>query len=159
MEPGIEDRKAFTVLGIQFKIKQGSETAGLFAGIWEKFEAGSDLVESLSLSKKYYGVNFPTDKEDVTEYLAGMMVSRDSPVPNGLVKREVPGGDYALIECPVESIGLCYQNIFTKWLPAASVTFNSKNPVFEEYPEKDSTLPVCIHVPVTKNELSGKNVI
>ena len=152
MEPRIEHRKAFTVLGIQFKIKQGSETAGLFAGIWEKFEAQSDLMESLSLSNKYYGVNFPTEKEDVTEYLAGMMVSGDSPVPNGLVKREVPGGDYAVIECPVEGIGLCYQNIFTKWLPTASLTFNPKNPVFEEYPEKDSTLPVRIHVPVIKNE-------
>jgi predicted transcriptional regulator YdeE len=152
MEPRIENRKAFTVLGIQSRVKQGSETKELFAGIWKKFEAESDLMESLSLSKKYYGVNFPSDQEDIAEYLAGVMVSHDSPVPFGLVKRNVPGGDYAVFECPVESIGFCYQNIFTKWLPAASVRFNPKNPVFEEYPEKDSTLPVCIHVPVTKKK-------
>jgi len=152
MDPRIENRKAFTVLGIQSKVKQGSETTDLFARIWVRFEAKSDLMESLSLSKKYYGVSFPTDKEDIAEYLAGVMVSHDSPEPNGLVKRNVLGGDYAVVECSVESIGLCYQNIFTKWLPAASVAFNPKNPVFEEYPEKDSSLPVCIHIPVTKNE-------
>ena len=156
MNPEIEHRRAFTVLGIQSKVKQGSETSELFAGVWERFEAGSEVIESLSLSKKYYGVNFPTDLEDISEYLAGMMVSDDSPIPNGLVKRNVLGGDYAVFECPVDSIGFCYQNVFTKWLPAASVTFNPKNPVFEEYPEKDSTLLVRIHIPVTKNEYSGK---
>ena len=100
MEPRIENRKAFTVLGIQSRVKQGSETSELFARIWEKFEAKSDLMEPLSLSKKYYGVNFPSDQEDTAEYLAGVMVSHDSPVPFGLVKRNVQGGDYAVIRMP-----------------------------------------------------------
>jgi predicted transcriptional regulator YdeE len=152
MNPEIEHRNAFTVLGIQSKVKQGSETSELFAGIWEKFEAEREVLESMSLSKQYYGVNFHTDMEDVSEYLAGMIVSDDSPVPAGLVKRKVPGGDFAVFECPVEGIGLCYHSIFTNWLPAASVMFNPKNPVFEEYPEKESALPVRIHIPVTKNE-------
>jgi hypothetical protein len=30
------------------------------------------------------------------------------------------------------------------------------NPVFEAYLEKDSTIPVRIHIPVTKIEYSGK---
>lgn len=156
MDPVIEHREAFTVLGIQSSVKQGSESAELFAGIWVKFEAKREILESLSVSKKYYGVNFPADKEGISDYLAGMMVSDDSPVPDGLVKRSVPGGDYAIFECPVDSIGLYYQNIFTKWFQAAPVLFNPNNPVFEEYPEKDSTLPVRLHIPVTKKASSDK---
>lgn len=151
MNQEIKHRKSFTVLGIQSSVKQGSESTELFARIWEKFEAERDILESLSSSKKYYGVNFPTDKVSISEYLAGMMVPDDTLVPNGLVKRFVPEGDYAIFECHVDSIGLSYQNIFTKWLPAASVLFYPKNPVFEEYPEKDSALPVSLHIPVTKN--------
>jgi predicted transcriptional regulator YdeE len=156
MNPGFEHRRAFTVVGIQTRVKQGSETSELFANIWERFEAESEVMESLAISKKYYGVNFPTDLEDISEYLAGMMVTDDSHVPDGLVKCNVPGGDYAIFECPIDRIGLCYQNVFTKWLPAASVMFNPRNPVFEEYPDKGSTLPVRIHIPVTKIEYSGK---
>jgi len=152
MNPEIEQKNAFTVLGIQSPVKQGLETSELFAGIWQKFEAEREVLESLSLSKQYYGVNFPTDKEDVSEYLAGMIVSNDSPVPVGLVKRTVLGGDFAVFQCPVESIGVCYHNIFTNWLPAASVMFNPRNPVFEEYPEKESPLPVRIYIPIMQKK-------
>jgi predicted transcriptional regulator YdeE len=148
----IEHRRAFSVLGIQSDVIRGSEAPELFATIWEKFEKEIEVIESLSLSGKYYGVNFPAGKEEISEYLAGMMVSDDAPVPEGLVKRNVPGGDYAVFECPVEAIGMCYQNIFTKWFPASPIKFNPGYPVFEEYPEKDSPLQVRIHIPVEKDK-------
>lgn len=148
----IEHIDTFTVLGIQSGVKQGSETSELFAGIWERFEKEREVLESLALSGKYYGVNFPTHQNSLSEYLAGMTVAGDVPVPDGWVKRKVPGGDYAVFECPVESIGLCYQHIFTRWLPASSHSFYPEHPVFEEYPEKDSMLNVRIHIPVKINE-------
>jgi predicted transcriptional regulator YdeE len=151
-DPEIENRDSFTVLGIQSRVKQGSETSELFAGIWQRFEKEREVLESLALIGTYYGVNFPTHQKDLSEYLAGMTVAEDATVPDGWVKRQVPGGDYAVFECPVESIGFCYQHIFTKWLAGASVTFYPEHPVFEEYPEMDSTLNVRIHIPVKKNE-------
>lgn len=151
-DPEIEHRDTFTVLGIQSGVKQGSETSEFFAGIWERFEKEREVLESLALSGKYYGINFPTHHKDLSDYLAGMTVAGDVPVPVGLVKRKVPGGDYAVFECPVENIGLYYQHIFTKWLPASSHSFHPEHPVFEEYPEKDSLLNVRIHIPVKKNE-------
>ena len=147
----IEHRTAFSVLGIQSRLKQGSETSELFAGIWEKFERESKIIEPLSLNNRYYGVNFPVNLEEISEYLAGMMVPDNSAVPGGMVKRNVPEGNYAVFECTVEGIGLCFQYIFTKWLPAASVNFNPVNPVFEEYPERNSPLPVRIHIPLITN--------
>ena len=150
MDSDIKKKETFSVLGVQFRVDKGSETSELFAGIWERFESYGEIIESLSTEKQYFGVNFPTPNEEVTDYMAGMMVAKDTSVPDGLVKRTVPGGDYAVFMCPVEEIGKCYLHIFTRWLPAAPVLFNSKNPVIEEYPEKNSTGPVRIYIPVMK---------
>jgi len=54
----------------------------------------------------------------VTEYLAGMVVAAGTPPPEGLEARTVPGGEYAVFECPVDAIGATYQYIFSVWLPA-----------------------------------------
>lgn len=148
----IKKKETFWVLGLQSQINKGSEAPELFVRIWKQFESYGKIIESLAIEKQYFGIQFPTDREEVIEYMAGMMVTKDSTVPDGLVKRAVLGGEYAAFECPVEGIGECYQFIFTKWLPSAPVIFNSKNPVFEQYPEKNSTGPVCIHIPVIKCE-------
>ena len=150
MDPTFKYIDEFSVLGLQTRVKQGLETPELFAGIWAGFEVHRELIGSVSTRKNYYGINFPTETEDFSAYLAGMAVAADSPVTEGLVKRKVPGGMYAIFECPVEGIGECYQWIFTKWLPAANVPFNPVNPVFEEYPGENSGLPVRIYIPVTK---------
>ena len=152
LDPRIEHRSAFTVLGIQSRVKRGSETPELFAGIWEKFENRRESIESLSTGTAYYGVNFPTGMEEVSNYLAGMVVADNAEVPVGLVRRRVQGSDYAIFECPVEGIGECYQYIFSRWLPDAPLSFNPENPVFEEYPGKDTKLPVRVHIPVTGHE-------
>lgn len=150
LETGFEQIEELSVLGVSARIKRGSETSELFAGIWKEFELHGEFIESLCVRKQYYGVNFPTGKEDVTEYLAGMAVADDSPVAEGLEKRKIPAGAYAIFKCPVEGIGECYQGIFTNWLPNAKLLLNPENPVFEEYPEKNSTLPVRLYIPVTK---------
>jgi len=148
MHPVMTKRRPFTVLGVQTKIKRGSETPELFAGIWKQFESRGQEIELLSIGKHYFGVNFPTDKEDVTDYLAGIMVPDESHVPDGLEKRTVSGGQFAVFECPVEAIGETYRHIFTVWLPDAPVPFDPAVAVFEEYPEKTSEKPIRIHIPV-----------
>ncbi len=150
MDAIIKKKDTFWILGLQSKINQGSETSELFARIWKQFESYGKIIESISIEKQYFGVQFPTDREEVIEYMAGMAVTKDSTVPDGLVKRVVLVSEYAAFECPVEGIGECYQYIFKKWLPSAQVFFNKKNPVFEQYPEKNSTGPVCIHIPIMK---------
>jgi predicted transcriptional regulator YdeE len=152
MHQGIERIEAFSVLGVVIRVTQGSETSELFSGIWEEFEHHGQWIESVSTGKQYYGVNFPTEAEHVSDYLAGMRIADDIPETGGLVKRRVPGGNYAIFECPVEGIGECYQQIFSVWLPSARVCFVPEYPVFEEYPEKGSSLPVRIYVPVNKKD-------
>ena len=84
MDTIIKKKETFSVLGVQSQIKQGSETSELFAGIWKQFESYGEIIESLSIDNKYFGIQFPNDKGGVTEYMAGMMVEEDSAVPDGL---------------------------------------------------------------------------
>lgn len=148
MEPRVRVREPFAVLGIVIRISRGSETPDLFAGIWRQFESHRPRIEPVAIGKHYFGVNFPTDQEGVTDYGAGMMIRDDTPIPLGLEKRRVPGGQFAVFECPVETIGDGYRYIFTVWLRGAAVDFDPAVPVFEEYPENTAQQPVCIHVPI-----------
>ena len=114
-------------------------------------------IESLSIAEQYYGVSFPTVREDVTDYLAGMMVSDGAPMPDGLQKRAVSGGQFAVFECPIEAIGESYRYIFTEWLPDAPVSFDPSVPVFEEYPGRSFPQQIRIYVPVRhKNMENGE---
>lgn len=148
MNPVIALRGPFTVLGVQTQITRGSESPELFASIWKQFESHGREIEALSVQDHYFGVSFPTAKEEVTDYFAGMMVSIDSPTPKELQKRNVPGGRFAVFESPIDAIGSSYRCIFTEWLPNAPVQFAPTEPVFEEYPGKASPGPVLIHIPL-----------
>jgi len=93
----------------------------------------------------------------VTEYLAGKMVAADAPFLEGLEKRTVSGGQFAVFECPVEAIGESYRHIFQEWLPNTDVQLDPAVPVFEEYPESTSQRPVRVHVPVRQPPDEGGN--
>ena len=155
MDPRMTQRGPFVVLGIVAQVRRGSETPELFAGIWRKFESRRQEIEPLSIGAHYFGISFPTDTEDMTDYLVGMMVAADAPVLKGLEKRTVSGGQFAVFDCPVQAIGERYRHIFTNWLPGATVRLDPAVPVFEEYPESGSQQPVCVHVPVRKQLEDG----
>jgi predicted transcriptional regulator YdeE len=148
MEPRITARAPFAVLGVVTRVRRGSETPELFTHIWKEFESHRQRIAAVATGRHYFGVSFPTDQEDETDYVAGMMVGDDAPIPAGLEKRTVSGGQFAVFECPVEAIGAMYQHIFTAWVPGATVKFDPAVPVFEEYPESTPQQPVCIHVPL-----------
>jgi predicted transcriptional regulator YdeE len=155
IEPRIEERKRFAVLGTVRPVRRGSETPELFAGIWREFESLRPQIERLAIRPEYYGVSFATDKDHVTDYLAGMMVGADAPVPKGLERRTVPGGQFAVFQCPVATIAERYRYIFTEWLPGASVDLDPSNPVFEEYPEGTSVQSISICVPIRQKSDDG----
>jgi predicted transcriptional regulator YdeE len=148
MTPRMTTCGTFAVLGVACRITRGSESPELFGGIWKAFESRRQEIASMATSTVYFGVNFPTDDERVTEYVAGMQVPPDTAVPADLEARDVPGGDYAVFECPLEAIGATYQHVFTVWLPSAAVRFDPGRAPFEEYPENTPEQPVRLHIPV-----------
>jgi predicted transcriptional regulator YdeE len=141
-------RGTFAVLGVSSRIRRGSESPELFERIWKTFESRRQEIEAVATQKVYVGVSFSAVEEGVTDYLAGMMVPDGTPVPDGLEARTVPGGQYAVFECPVDAIGATYQYIFGVWLRAAAVQFDGGRAPFEEYPERVPEQPVRLHIPV-----------
>jgi len=155
MTPRLTTCGTFSVLGVASRIDRGSESPELFGGIWKTFESRRQEIECVATQKVYLGVSFPTDEERVTEYLAGMRVAPDTPAPQGLEVRQVPGGEYAVFECPLDAIGATYRYVFTAWLPNAAVLFDAGRAPFEEYPEKTPEQPVRLHIPVQPHPAAG----
>ena len=148
MKPQMKTIGPFAVLGVADSIRRGAETPEIFARIWKMFESHHDTILAVATGKLYYGVSFPTTDANVTEYLAGMEVPADTPRPDGLEVRAIPGGAYAVFECSVDAIGDTYQHVFTTWLPSATVQFDNGRPSFEQYPENLAEKPVRLHIPV-----------
>lgn len=148
MNPRMTTCDTFTVLGVACPIRRGSESAELFGRIWKTFESRRQEIEAVATRKVYLGVSFPTDQEDVTDYVAGMTVAQGAPAPDGLEARTVSGGRYAVFECPVDLIGATYQHVFGVWLPGTTVQFDAGRAPFEEYPENMLEQPVRLHIPV-----------
>jgi predicted transcriptional regulator YdeE len=155
MTPRMTTCETFSVLGVASRIARGSESPGLFGGIWRMFESRRQEIECVATQTVYLGVSFPTDDERVTEYLAGMRVAPGTPAPEGLEARKVTGGEYAVFECPLDAIGATYQQVFTAWLPNAAVQFDAGRAPFEEYPEKTPEQPVRLHIPVQPRPAGG----
>jgi predicted transcriptional regulator YdeE len=146
--PRLTQHEPFTVMGLLTRVRRGTETPALFAGIWSGFESRRRELEALAPGDAYLGVSFPTADESVTDYVAGTKVAADAPVLEGFVTRTVGGGRSAVFESPVEAIGDTCRHIFSAWLPGAGVQLDPTAPVFEEYPRSDTTGPVRIHVPI-----------
>jgi predicted transcriptional regulator YdeE len=156
MMPKVESCGAFVVLGVPSRIRRGSESPELFGGIWKTFESRRHEIEPVATRRAYVGVSFPTDAEDVTDYLAGMVVAAGTPAPDGLATRTVSGGQYAVFECPVDAIGATYQHVFGVWLPGATVEFDAARAAFEGYPEHTPEQPVRLYIPVRPKPTGGE---
>ena len=148
MTPHVATIGPFVVLGLASSIGRGSESPELFARLWKTFESHQEKIQTLATGKVYYGVTFPTADVNVTDYLAGMEVAAATPPPEGLEARPIPGGAYAVWECPIDAIGRTYQHVFGTWLPNATVQFDGGRPSFEQYPENAAEEPVRLHIPV-----------
>ena len=148
MTPRLTTCDGFHVMGVASRISRGSESSELFGRIWRVFESRRQEVASLATRSVYLGVSFPTDDERVTDYVAGMRVAPETPVPEGLEVRRVPGGEYAVFECSLDAIGATYQHVFTVWLHSATVQFDPGRASFEEYPEDTTEQPVRLHIPI-----------
>ncbi len=121
MTPQMETICPFAVLGVAAPLRRGSETPGVLRPYLEDVRVAQYKIQTVATGKLYYGVTFPTADANVTEYLAGMQVPADTPRPDGLEARPIPGGAYAVFECSVDALGCTYQHVLTTWLQSATV--------------------------------------
>jgi AraC family transcriptional regulator len=149
MEPAITTRGSFQVLGIQVRIEPMSAD---YRAIWEdQFMPHHDAVRAVARDPGYYGVYFPCDEPGKVDLVAGMAVEELEQIPDGLVVREVPAGQYAVVECEMAEIGTTWGSVYGSWLPSSErYAEDPTRACFEYFPPgvEKGEARVSIHVAV-----------
>ena len=96
MEHASVQRDGFTVVGM--KIRTSNENPGGIGKLWHRYrdEGLADRIEG-RVDDGMVAVYCEYEKDHTEPYtfLLGCAVSPDAPVPEGMTKREIPGGTYA----------------------------------------------------------------
>jgi predicted transcriptional regulator YdeE len=151
MEPKFVDLDAFTVMGVSVHSMPDKVDFGAF---WEnEYMPHDEAIRALSTDGAYYGVWFPHHGDGIPDYVAGMAVADNAPVPEGAIARQVPGSRYAVFECTMETIGATYSYVYDSWLPASPYEFTPGGADFEYYPPQDATgASPAVYIPVYDKE-------
>jgi len=115
MNPDITERAPFTVVGM---VHHGDSTEEI-GQLWTKFNTRMRDDPNLFEPSIAYGVCFPPGPDGKFDYLAGMGASIDAQTPQGMVRRDVPGGRFAVFETALATIHEAYQYAYQTWLPAS----------------------------------------
>ena len=96
--PGIAQRDAFTVIGLPYEGPMDNHE-GLSA-VWHDYEKRAEEIAPRASENTGFGV-FTSSPEQAAKgemtYLACAPVTEETPVPEGMVRLEVPGGQFAML--------------------------------------------------------------
>jgi predicted transcriptional regulator YdeE len=149
MVPQLVSKRSFKVLGVQSRIDPFTAD---YRRIWEKqFDPHHAFVRQLAIEEGYYGVYFATTAPGLADFLAGMAVGEVGKIPEELVLRTVPGGQYAEFQCEMDGIGPTWQAIYDTWLANSEEYAEDENRAcFEYFPPgvREGKAPVSINVPL-----------
>ncbi len=136
----IKNHDALTIVGLKYTGKaEGQEIPAL----WGKLMTLADQIPQRDFSAMAaYGVSVMGADFEATmvfDYYAGFPVEGDPQnLPEGMVKYQIPAGQYAVITCPnLASISQAYDALYKNWLPGSDyvLDFSHGNICFELYGE------------------------
>ena len=134
MEPKFLEKHAFTVVGMRYF---GSNPNNDIPKLWDRFIPRTCEITHRCNDTICFGVCFPPEdksEDGEFEYVAGVETPANAPVPDGMVKRTVPAGKYAVFthKGPVEKIDETMKFIAGDWHPKSGYTL-AERPDFELY--------------------------
>lgn len=158
MEPKIVSLGEFKLVGMQYV---GNNQNGEIPQMWGAFMHRSNEIKNIANSSVAYGYaecrcegECKCGQGGDFLYIAALEVSNFDEIPEGMVTRTVPPSKYAVFthKGSIETLGITFNNIFSKWLPAAGLAPNQKFgfEYFDKrfnYSSEDSELD--IYVPVS----------
>lgn len=150
MEPIVQRREAFRVMGIQARINPMSAD---YNDLWRnRFEPRFPEIRKYAGNQTCYGVYSPCGEPEMVDFVAGMRVGEVDVVPEGLVVRDVPACDEAVVECTLSTIGPTWGRLYGEWLPGSGYAPDDSLAAYEEFPagECGPDSRVIIHMPVRK---------
>jgi predicted transcriptional regulator YdeE len=149
MKPTTVFRDAFTIIGVSAR---GNPREIDYKALWaRRFMPREAELNLISIEAGHYGASFTTDERGVIEHIAAMVVNPNAQVPEGMTKREIPGGSYAVFDCTMAIITQTYGYIYGQWAKNATPPVDETRPDFEFYPSgssDDPDSPLEIWVPV-----------
>jgi AraC family transcriptional regulator len=121
-EPGIIERAALTVIGMEYV---GKNEAGEIPRLWDQFNRLDPCrrIPHLANPSEAYGVCGEMRADGSFSYTAGFAVSSVGDVPAGMVVKHVPAATYAVFTHRGPLFGVpndltaTYQHIYGVWLP------------------------------------------
>jgi predicted transcriptional regulator YdeE/effector-binding domain-containing protein len=147
MEPKIEVKPAFTIVGMRsFGKNESGEITAMWARLgprWSEFRNRA--------SGDAYGVCFEANDDGDFEYIAGVDVTSDKDLPEGMVSRRIPASKYAVFPCTLATISKAYGDAFSNWLPQSGHR-RRHSPDFELYDENfdpsDAESVMYVYIPI-----------
>jgi predicted transcriptional regulator YdeE len=151
MEPKIESRPAFTVVGMQY---HGKNENNEIPQIWQAFNPRMGEIKHIGNNRECFGVCAELEEDGETfKYLACWEVSSPTDIPEGMVSWEIPAQTYAVFPCTLPTIHEAYEHAHQTWLPQSGYK-RAAGPDFELYDMSfnpqipDSVL--YIYIPIEK---------
>ncbi len=138
MEPEIREISEFKIVGLQCQTEMGKTMEDL-PKLWDEYMRRMGEIKNRIDEKVGYGVSTPHDPESKKfTYLAGVEVSDDSNVPEGMTSIAIRSGKYVVFihKGPVAKIGETYDYIWNEWLPKSSKKIDVRAPCLERYDER-----------------------
>jgi len=95
---------------------------GSIAELWQRFEPREQEIERLAEPLGTYGICQPLE-DGQWRYVAGLPVSADAPLVEGMVELEIPARYYARVEHhgTVQTLPETFRAAYSEWLPGAGM--------------------------------------
>jgi AraC family transcriptional regulator len=132
MEPKIESRSAFRVVGLKY---HGKNEQNEIPQLWGEFAERVAEVQNRVEAHATYGIVGKHEDTGEFDYVAGLNVSPAADVPEGMVSLDVPAQTYAVFSCTLPTIGHTLDYIHGTWLTASGYR-QADGPALELYDEK-----------------------
>jgi AraC family transcriptional regulator len=108
-------KEAFTIVGLQLH----SSMAEQIPSLWDELVKRQNDIKHKKSYSVYLGVIVPTEKNMEFNYIAGMEVTSDQDVPEGMVCKTFPANRYAVFthKGSLDKLMDTFQYIHGTWFP------------------------------------------
>ena len=130
MEPRIENRPAFIVVGAKYRGKNENDE---IKQMWQEFYPRMGEIQHVVNPDICFGICADGDEQTHEfDYVAGFEVGSAADIPAGMVSMEVPEATYAIFSTTLPGIGATYNHAYHTWLPKSGYQLIG-GPDFEKY--------------------------
>jgi AraC family transcriptional regulator len=133
MEPRIEEKGQFTIIGLE--IMTTYDQMHLIPQLWDQFIPRFNEVRNVTNRSAAWGVVW--DRANDFTYVACFEVSDASNLPDGMVTCTIPGHTYAVFthKGDLSTLGATFDYIYKTWLPTSGKERDFTAPFLELYGE------------------------